>query len=106
MATGNVQLWTDYPILESEYGKAAPIRKVWVKSYDEDKYCMVLVDGFGDTEYHIKRCYIYSDAVRAGDVGAAKHRVDHKKMIKLLNRSNGSDTKKKKVFDLDAVTSI
>ena len=61
------QLFTDYPITElgDEEFKEAPIRKCGLISYDNNKYCYVKVEGI---EKEIKRCYIYSQKARCGEV--------------------------------------
>ena len=61
------QLFTDHPI--SELGdkefEEAPIRECELISYDDNKYCYVKVEGI---EKEIKRCYIYPQKGRYGDV--------------------------------------
>jgi hypothetical protein len=61
------QLFTDYPITElgDEEFKEAPIRQCELLSYDDNKYCYVKVEGI---EKEIKRCYIYSQRARCGEV--------------------------------------
>jgi hydrogenase maturation factor len=61
------QLYTDYPIIElgDEEFKEAPIRECELLSYDDNKYCYVKVEGI---EKEIKRCYIYSQKGRCGEV--------------------------------------
>jgi hypothetical protein len=61
------QLFTDYPIIElgDEEFKEAPIRECELLSFDDNKYCYVKVGGI---EKEIKRCYIYPQKGRCGDV--------------------------------------
>jgi hypothetical protein len=61
------QLFTDYPITElgDEEFKEAPIRQCELISYDDNKYCYVKVEGI---EKEIKRCYIYPQKGRCGEV--------------------------------------
>ena len=61
------QLFTDHPITElgDEEFKEAPIRQCELISYDDNKYCYVKVEGI---EKEIKRCYIYSQKGRCGEV--------------------------------------
>jgi hypothetical protein len=61
------QLFTDYPITElgDEEFKESPIRECELLSYDDNKYCYVKVEGI---EKEIKRCYIYPQKGRCGDV--------------------------------------
>jgi hypothetical protein len=61
------QLFTDYPITElgDEEFKEVPIRQCELLSYDDNKYCYVKVEGIGK---EIKRCYIYSQKGRCGEV--------------------------------------
>ncbi|MFY8160828.1 MAG: hypothetical protein ACOVNU_05820 [Candidatus Kapaibacteriota bacterium] len=63
----SIQLFTDYPITElgDEEFKEAPIRQCELLSYDDNKYCYVKVEGI---EKEIKRCYIYSQKGRCGEV--------------------------------------
>ncbi len=49
-------LFTDYPLFECEYGKAAPLREVHVIGYDGNKYCTVKYNG---EEYELKAGYLY-----------------------------------------------
>jgi hypothetical protein len=61
------QLFTDHPITElgdKEFVEA-PIRECELISYDDNKYCYVKVEGI---EKEIKRCYIYPQKGRYGDV--------------------------------------
>lgn len=50
------KLLTDYPLFESEYGKAAPFRLVSVLDYDGNKYCVIEFNG---VEYSVKAGYLY-----------------------------------------------
>lgn len=78
-----MKLYTDYPI--TELGDIprheAPIRECMVISYDENKYCIIEVDGI---QLEIKRCYIYTKNGRCGDVPC----IGHRKLINLI-KSNG-----------------
>ena len=61
------QLFTDHPITElgdKEFVEA-PIRECELLSFDDNKYCYVKVEGI---EKEIKRCYIYPQKGRYGDV--------------------------------------
>jgi hypothetical protein len=61
------QLFTDHPITElgdKEFVEA-PIRECELLSFDDNKYCYVKVEGI---EKEIKRCYIYPQKGRCGDV--------------------------------------
>ena len=62
-----INAWTDYPITElgDIPNKIAPIRKCEIISWDEDKYCVVIVD---DIRLSIKRGYLYSKEGRCGMV--------------------------------------
>lgn len=59
--------WTDYPItvLGDKPHEIDPIRKVWVSSYDGDKYCVVMIDGHF---FWIKIGYLYAKPGRQGEV--------------------------------------
>ncbi len=61
------QLFTDYPITElgDEEFKESPIRECELLSYDDNKYCYVKVEGI---EKEIKRCYIYPQKGRFGEI--------------------------------------
>lgn len=65
----NITGWTDYPI--SEIGdipyKEAPIRRIRVISFDNDKYAKVEILGYAVT-VEIKRCYLYSKRGRCDTV--------------------------------------
>ncbi len=56
----SIPAWTDYPIIElgDLEGKIAPLRKCSIVSYDNDKYCKVIVDGIKRV---IKRGYLYKN---------------------------------------------
>jgi len=60
-------LYTDYPFVElgDTPGEEAPIREVIPTSWDDNKYCDVVVDGISS---NIKRGYIYTERGRCGDV--------------------------------------
>jgi len=58
--------YTDYPILElcDEPGQPAPIREVYVVSYDGDKYVTIRAEG---VTVSVKRSYVYSASGRRPD---------------------------------------
>jgi hypothetical protein len=62
-----IKAFTDYPFVElgDTIGKIAPIRECVVKSFDDDKYCRIVVEGF---ETEIKSGYLYKTSGRLGDV--------------------------------------
>ena len=62
-----MKAYTDYPFefLGDTIGKQAPIRQVHVLSYDQDKYCKIIVDGH---TAEVKRGYLYKKPGRCGDV--------------------------------------
>ena len=62
-----MKAWTDYPFAElgDTQGREAPVREITVLSYDNDKYCRILVDG---SEFEIKAGYVYSSPGRYGEV--------------------------------------
>jgi hypothetical protein len=82
------QLFTDYPIIElgDEEFKEAPIRECELLSFDDDdnKYCYVKVGGI---EKEIKRCYIYPQKGRCGDVNC----VSIKEIKELLKEEPKQD---------------
>lgn len=55
------KFWTDYPVLAlgDVSGKLAPMRHVFINSYDGDKYCACTVEG---VDVEIKTGYIYTRA--------------------------------------------
>jgi hypothetical protein len=61
------QLFTDYPITElgDEEFIEAPIRECKLLSFDDNKYCYVIVEGI---KKEIKRSYIYTQKGRCGEV--------------------------------------
>jgi hypothetical protein len=60
------KLYTDYPFsfLGDINGEIAPIREIKVLSYDNNKYCEILVDGH---KTEIKSGYIYTNKSRLDD---------------------------------------
>ena len=62
-----MKAYTDYPFefLGDEPYKEAPVREIDVLSYDDNKYCRILVCG---EEGEIKSGYIYQQAGRCGEV--------------------------------------
>lgn len=63
--------WTDYPILAfgDKSGEEAPVRKVAVLYYDDDKYLgVVVMDNDQGFLTEIKAGYIYAQKGRYGDV--------------------------------------
>jgi len=62
-----MKAYTDAPIEElgDISGEIAPIRECEILSYDEDKYCMILVEG---VKLEIKSGYIYKEKGRIGEV--------------------------------------
>ncbi len=82
------QLFTDYPIIElgDDEFKEAPIRECELLSFDDDdnKYCYVKVGGI---EKEIKRCYIYPQKGRCGDVNC----VSIKEIKELLKEEPKQD---------------
>ena len=62
-----MKAWTDYPFenFGDVDGKQAPIREITVLSYDQDKYCRILV---GNSEEEIKAGYICTAKGRYGEV--------------------------------------
>jgi hypothetical protein len=96
------QLFTDHPITElgDEEYKEAPIRECELLSYDDNKYCYVKVEGI---EKEIKRCYIYSQRGRCGEVDCIS--VDEIK--ELLKEEPKKVLTEEDIFnqkDIDAVT--
>ena len=61
----NVTAWTDYPIKElgDISGKKAPIRRVNVLNYDQNKYVIVSVSGVVTS---FKAGYLYRNKARLG----------------------------------------
>ena len=66
-----MEVYTDYPFKElgDEPYRKAPIRKVSVLSWDGDKYCRIIVDGF---ETEVKAGYLYTSYGRYGEVPSVK----------------------------------
>lgn len=62
-----MKAWTDYPFtsLGDTAGKRAPVREIEVLSYDDDKYCTIMVCG---EKHEIKSGYIYQQEGRFGEV--------------------------------------
>jgi len=62
-----MKAFTDYPITElgDKPNEKAPIRKVEIVDYDQDKYCVVRVDGVVKS---VKVGYLYSEQGRCGEV--------------------------------------
>ena len=62
-----MKAWTDYPIeaLGDEPYKKAPVRECEVISYDQDKYCKVIVNGINE---EIKAGYLYRKEGRWDEV--------------------------------------
>lgn len=62
-----MKAFTDYPFPElgDISGKQAPIRSCIVTSYDDDKYCKIVV---GRLETEVKSGYLYKTAGRLGEV--------------------------------------
>lgn len=63
--------YTDYPFTElgDTPGEEAPVRKVKVLSYDDDKYCRIKVDDNDiQTITEIKAGYLYQTPGRCGEV--------------------------------------
>ena len=60
-----MKAWTDYPFIQlgDLENKKAPIREIEVVSYDDDKYCDIIVKGIKTS---IKAAYIYSKPGRIG----------------------------------------
>lgn len=69
-----MRAWTDYPIEElgDEPGVKAPIRECDVLSYDGDKYCELAVGGVLTS---VKRCYVYAQPGRCGQVRSLSTRA-------------------------------
>ena len=66
-----IDAWTDYPItgLGDIAGEIAPIRRVKILSYDQNKYCMALIEENGKRVIQeIKSGYFYNRPARAGNV--------------------------------------
>ena len=65
----NITGWTDYPIIQigDISGKKAPIRRIRVLSFDNNKYAKVEILGYGVT-VEIKAGYLYSKSGRCGNV--------------------------------------
>lgn len=59
--------WTDYPFdfLGDKPNFKAPVRPVWVVSYDGNKYVKIIVSG---VEAEVKSGYIYEKPGRLGEV--------------------------------------
>jgi hypothetical protein len=96
------QLFTDHPITElgdKEFVEA-PIRECELISYDDNKYCYVKVEGI---EKEIKRCYIYSQRGRCGEVDCIS--VDEiKELLKEEPKKVLTDEDIFNQKDIDAVT--
>lgn len=67
-----MKAFTDYPIVElgDIPHKIVSIRKVRILSYDDNKYCVILVEGI---TVEIKSGYLYHEAGRAGRVPCFMH---------------------------------
>lgn len=61
------KLYTDYPFIElgDTPQEIAPVREVQLVSYDQNKYCVIVVEG---VQTEIKAGYIYTQRGRLGDV--------------------------------------
>lgn len=66
-----MKAFTDYPFEElgDEPYVKAPVREVSVISFDGNKYCRILVDGF---ETEVKAGYLYTSYGRYGEVPIVK----------------------------------
>jgi hypothetical protein len=62
-----LKAFTDYPFLHlgDKSGEKAPIRECEIISYDDNKYCEIIVDSTGAS---VKAGYLYTEAGRCGDV--------------------------------------
>lgn len=76
-----MKVFTDYPITElGDFpNMLAPIREAHVCSYDQNKYCRVVVEG---VITDIKAGYLYERYGRSGDVPA----VPRNKLLELPKR--------------------
>lgn len=65
----NITCWTDYPFtsLGDISGKKAPIRRVCVINFDNNKYAEIEILGYG-VRASVKAGYLYSQPGRCGDV--------------------------------------
>jgi hypothetical protein len=62
-----MKAWTDYPFVELgdvPWGKA-PVRECTVLSYDQNRYCRILIDGH---HLQVKIGYVYRKPGRCGEV--------------------------------------
>lgn len=68
-----MKAWTDYPFmwLGDTEGLEAPVRGIDVLSYDDDKYCQIIVAGH---RAEIKAGYVYKRPGRCGEVPAINPR--------------------------------
>ena len=68
-----MKAWTDYPFtwLGDTAGQIAPVREIEVLSYDQDKYCKIMVCGQRE---EIKAGYVYQKEGRCGEVPAINRR--------------------------------
>ena len=65
----NITCWTDYPFVQlgDISGKKAPIRRVKVISFDNNKYAGIEILGYGVLS-SVKAGYLYSQPGRLGEV--------------------------------------
>ncbi len=82
----NITGWTDYPIIEigDISGKKAPIRRIRVLSFDNNKYAKVEILGYAVT-VEIKAGYLYSKRGRCGHVKTISFRK-LERMIPVVQR--------------------
>jgi hypothetical protein len=73
----NITGWTDYPVeaLGDPSGVEAPIRRIKVISYDNDKYARVLVLGT-TVELEVKAGYLYGKPIRCPSFDKVPKRYD------------------------------
>ena len=71
---GPFSCWTDYPFVQlgDTPGQQAPMRQVWVMSYDGDKRATVSLPGLHIVE--IKGGYLYRKRGRYGQVKTVNRR--------------------------------
>ena len=78
----NITGWTDYPVTEigDISGQKAPIRRIRVISFDNDKYAKVMILGYAIT-IEIKAGYLYSKPGRCGAVKC----ISFRKLERMIN---------------------
>ena len=96
----NISCWTDYPILElgDIPNQKAPYRRVIVRSYDGDKYCIVVKSpvvwseelSIDRIEVQIKTGYLYSGLLKTKDkYGMLWNKLVNKRKFERMINSNG-----------------